>query len=147
MPKYVSQKDDFTCAPRAVLNALKFRGDKEANLKNLKYIIADCKCDKDGSYQEDYIRTLRKYKFKVVKSRSYERVKNHLQNGEGVILSHLDADNEWHCSFWFFKDGSFYGVNAEIDQPVVFMFSHQQFYSYLNNKDEEGRYPLALILT
>ena len=143
MKRYVRQQDDWSCSPRAVLNALKWRGDKATIKSHLTLLTEDCKTEKNvGTYQSNVIKTLKKYNFKVCVTRDYQRVKRELQNGKSVILNHLDLADDWHHSFWYkYENGKFYGANVEQDLPEKTEFSHQWFKSYLAGEAS------ALILT
>lgn len=108
------QRNYFSCGPVALLNALKWRGDKATYDSHYKKLVKECKTTRDGTESAHFEKILGRYKFEFTKSRLYKDVQVHMRNGGAMILSHLDSENDWHFSFWYdYRLRKFYGANID----------------------------------
>lgn len=100
MPRYVRQRNNYSCGPVALLNALKWAGRK-CSYKDLCAIQAQCRTTKQGTPFLDMVYAARLYKgdFSVVARHhvTLAKIDAHLKNGGIVILGSVStlrsADN------------------------------------------------------
>jgi hypothetical protein len=91
MTKYIKQYDTYSCAPTAILNALKWAG-KRVTLKNKKKYIKVCKAAYafGGTYLSDFKKALGKLKeieiIKFTKNLKPQDIKESFKRGESVIV-------------------------------------------------------------
>lgn len=88
-----TQTKSYTCAPIAVLNALKWVGYNKT-IKDLPHLISLLRCNKFGTFHTDITRTLKKYSsvhfsFNEYKKLNIEYIIEHCLDGGSVILSFL----------------------------------------------------------
>jgi len=106
MIKYLKQRDYYSCAPTAIINAMKWSGKNPTRKSHLKKLIKECKCcNKCGSEVENIDGVVRKY-FSHAKYKSQESTNTlsaHLRKGGAVILAYEyvknDGIREAHCTF------------------------------------------------
>jgi hypothetical protein len=127
MNKYYKQRNEYSCAVIAILNALVWAGVKSATYdKMYKKLIKDCKTDRDGTFDEDFERVLTKYAqkhnfiVKEVRAEWVTLIRYLKYDNCSIIVSHLDFDKqEWHYSFWHdYIQNHFYGANIECKTDI-----------------------------
>jgi len=115
--KYTRQRNDFSCVPVAILNMLKWAGEKVAlNSKTYKKIYKDCECNKDGTKVSKIGGVLKKYcKLKV---KSAGNVLNHLKD-DGVILLGFSELGWEHCIVIIKYKRKFLAINYRTVEPYI----------------------------
>ena len=143
MTRYIRQKNDFDCAPVAIVNAIRWNGLTTPSLKTIR---TKCKTDKEGTYTTLFQKTLREYlpKSSRLQSPSLLSVDSYLNFGRAVILSHSytrnDGIEESHYTLCIgyesvlkFKPNDYILVNdvnrldGEIITPTVSVKSRSEF--------------------
>ena len=91
MPRYVKQRDKYSCGPVAILNALRWAGVNADYGQSVKRFTATCKCaPPEGTAHREFDSALRKAGKRIFQVRRVHRpllpqIEAHLQEG-GVIV-------------------------------------------------------------
>lgn len=126
MPKYLKQRNNFSCGPIAYLNALIWHVKKaKFTYKNdYKTAVSLLECDREGTSTEDMGRVL-KATFKHCErlpKLDLDRVKEHFLSGGAMVLGHAEVDAFWnttgdgHYSFWFLDFDNY----EDFNEPRLF---------------------------
>lgn len=141
------QRNLFSCGPVAILNALKWAGRGATYDSHYGLLVRECKTDVEGTHDKDLRKTLRKYGFKFKKTRLLQDIKDHLEDGGAMILSHLDSDGEWHYSFWYaHRFNRYHGANIDMSKDLRSVTEYRMK-RYLFDTDDLKDLPEALLLT
>ena len=122
MPRFLHQRQKYTCGPVAILNALKFFG-RRVTEKNLPKIVKITKCDPYAgtlpSGLEKGLRAVKKGLFKLKKAKpSYSKLLTHLDILNPAILIYPAQDNNFHAVLLFQKKGQKYIINDKDGKTV-----------------------------
>lgn len=104
MTRYLRQRNQFTCAPVAILNALKWTG-RYLTGGDLQFFINACRTTRAGTETEDMRRVIDRHiprnKFLVGPSR--QTLSDYLLWDRAIILNYgyvtSDEAEEWHSTF------------------------------------------------
>lgn len=124
--QYVRQKNDYSSAPVAILNAIKWANPEEniSYKERYKQIEMNCRTSKYGTDRKEFELVLKDYgnwyNFNVTKARKfdYEKIMKHLTSDRAIILIHYELyaeeeDIQMHCSLWTCVDiNAVYGINV-----------------------------------
>lgn len=148
MIQYINkQKNDFSCGPIALLNALKWRGEKRTYRNDYQSLVKLCNTDKFGTYDSDLFNALKASGFKFKTTQLYSQVVDHLKQGGSVILAHIDCSNDWHYSFWYeYRFNKFYGANIDTQKSIKFV-REKTMRKYLLNSQDPEEAPYAILLS
>ena len=105
--RFLRQRDQYSCGPVSVINALKWAGLPLSYRKHYKKIKKKCKTDKGwGTYTHNITKTLGGFKeiwFETVPLITYRQLKDHLMNGGAAILEYWyredDGSYDGHYAF------------------------------------------------
>ena len=120
MIRYCKQRDNYSCGPIAILNAIKWTESEWFTYRMLPAIQWVCKTDKNGTYDEHFNFALKYFEqlgyFKVVKARNtyLTRIQEHLKNGGAMIAAYQESkcDREWHYAMFLSDmDGQWTVIN------------------------------------
>lgn len=123
--RYVRQRNDFSCGPVAILNVLKWSGEKVALDSELyKTIYSDCGCciENEGSPIFYVRKAITKHCHKL-RTRWVEKIKkddviDHLKNG-GIIILAFEELGDAH-GVAIIKDGcNFSAINYRSVKPYI----------------------------
>ena len=114
MIRYCKQPDDFSCGPVAIINAMKWRGQRASVRTHLKMLRKQCKTDRDGTFTERMDKVLRQYVSGVehIDGPSLKLFNKYIDLGHAVIISYAytrnDGVEEGHFAMCIGRDNSFY---------------------------------------
>jgi hypothetical protein len=107
MIRYIRQNDNFRCGPIAALNLMKWLGRSVSYTKDMKKYTKACKCDSDGTEDDNLISALSRlskgeYTVSNTKTfRSLSTIENHIDDDGAIILTHRAWDEPDHDFFHF----------------------------------------------
>ena len=87
-PRYVGQRDGFSCGPISILNVLKWAG-YDVTSKYLADLKRYCKTDKGGTDTKNITKVLQRYsklKYQCVPFIKVQDLHNHIKNGGSAIV-------------------------------------------------------------
>lgn len=128
MPRYVRQKDQFSCGPIAIMNALKWAGIRTTYKTHFREIRTLCKTTASwGTTPENMTATIRKYcrclNFTTKSLVTLREIDEHLASGGAVILEYWfrdEMDYDGHYVFIFREHGhDFIAANAMLGSPAA----------------------------
>ncbi len=95
MPRYVRQRNDYSCGPVALLNALKWAGRKGAYRKDIELLKAECGTTRKGTPFANMVYAARFHRgyFSVTSKRNVTiaDINAHLRRGGAVILGSVST--------------------------------------------------------
>jgi hypothetical protein len=124
MIRYIRQYDNFRCGPIAALNLMKWLGRSVSYSKDIKKYTKVCKCDSDGTYDEDLIKALRmasKGEYSVSGLRTFRTlssIERHIDDDGAIILSHRawdERDQDFLHFSLLVPDEEYYGYTTWIN--------------------------------
>ena len=121
--RFVRQKNNFSCAPIAILNAAKWAGKKLSYKKDYKRIVDDLKCNKDGTKISNIDRILRQElvhhsRVLKIKNPTYIRAMRHIRSGGSILLAYEPQEDQYHIAlFTAIREGHWVGHNIYQDCP------------------------------
>lgn len=107
-PRYVKQRDKFSCGPVAIMNVLKWAGVELSHDETIKPFRTICRCDPEvGTNHPNFDRALRLItdevggiKVRRVYKPKLPEIEQHLREEGIVILNyHWRYDDEWNRHF------------------------------------------------
>lgn len=135
-PRYVLQSDRYSCGPIAILNALKWAGQKINKFELLPFLQFACRTidleypedfDLNGTHDSDFERVLRytgkgMFFIKRPKILTVKQLKLHLKRGGALAFSYYWKDGADGGEHWAFmpeyKNSSFMIVNDHTGEVV-----------------------------
>jgi hypothetical protein len=123
------QRNHFSSAPIALLNALKFYDHTVSFSSHFKILSDQCLPEEKTTSISTFLPILDSY-FQYEQTSLYTSFQEHLKKGPAIIY-HLDSQDQPHYSFWYkFSFDKFYGVN--VDRHVdLFLLDEKQIKRYL----------------
>lgn len=130
MIRYVRQKDDYSCGPVALINAIKWLGYNYPYKDNIFFIkkLCDCKKEEDwsGTHYYDLSKALKKLKIKnkFNENPKISEIIEHIENEGSLILRELYKENKEWCGHYFFiygydsQEKEFLTVNSRKDETM-----------------------------
>ena len=123
-PRYAKQPDSYSCGPIAILNALKWAGNKVTIRDHLKSLKVLCKCEIDGekfgTAHKDFDKAIRKagrrslYVLRKTNVKLKDMI-DHIDDGGAVALLYSYKKNGERCGHYILFVGHgknvFYVVN------------------------------------
>ncbi len=93
MPRYVHQKNSYSCAPTAIINVAKWANLPITFKHDFNWIKKDIKMSKNGAYLANINKFIRKEYGKYIKiiykkNPYFLDVKEHIENGGAVLLNY-----------------------------------------------------------
>lgn len=157
--RFVKQRNQYSCGPVVILNALKWAEQKVSYKSHFKKLKKLTKCNLDGSVFSKVKGAIYSYSniFKIGTDRitSIKRLEIYIKNGAGIILQYYYRDskkvNEIFGHFTLILpykiNGKFALVNNYVDGPALQFRGRKELKRMMSNKSsddiESGR---AIIL-
>jgi len=119
VPRYARQKDNHSCAPISIFNAMKWMGWQVSYKRDFPEIKKECGCTEEDGTSDSKMRCAIKYYFNYMEcfcrfNPKIKEIENHLENDGAIIFDHdipgLDKDVV-HTVFSFKEAGKFIVVN------------------------------------
>lgn len=154
--RYIKQPDDYGCGPTAILNTLKWAGEKVTLKKHYRALVIKCRSkDPDGNEfsgttTRDFQSVLnyvgkKIFDIKFLIQPKIKRMKKELKLGNAIILLHLNPDNTSHYTLIISNEGeNFVSVNAFKDSETVSIISSDVI-EFWTKKSKHM--PLAWVIT
>lgn len=118
------QRNDFSSAPIALLNALKFYDHTISFSSHFKTLSDQCIVEDKTTTLLHFTPIINIY-FECEETSLFTKFQEHLKQGP-AILYHFDTRGEPHYSFWYkFSFDKFYGVNVDRHEDL-FLFDEKQ---------------------
>ena len=157
MTRFVSQHDEYSCGPIAIINAAKWSGLKKRCGR--RYTRADlpklrrwCNTDKHlGTPTKYMVNTLKRLGFKTTLKYklTFAQLNMYLKQGKSVIIGSYGFGKKKDDGHWYFvpeKSGDrFRVINLEVENNAT--ISRKEIRSVLNDRKNDGGWPVAIILS
>ena len=101
MPRYLAQRNDYTCAPIAIINAEKWTGI-HSTVKRLPELISACRTSKTGTYIDDWEKVARSnphFRMRKWREPNLRATRKHLLAGGGLFMDYVCFDEKHHIVF------------------------------------------------
>ncbi len=125
MTRYVRQRTEFSCGPVAILNVLKWSGEKVAlNSKLYKRIYADCECNQHSTgspipcLRKAVTKHCNKLRTRWIKKIKKEDVVDNLKCGTIVLLI-FDELGHRHCVVLVQDGRNVLAINYRSIEPYI----------------------------
>lgn len=159
MPRYVKQRDRYSCGPVAIINALKWAG-YPASYDSIKYLRRLCKC-KPYSYEEDWTGTrsgdftaaiikaghAKAFYCQYALQPSVETVRAHLDSGGAVVVLVLMGEDAHYALFVGHCPGHILGINYDFKHAVIDMSTNSLRSLLKKGKIKGNLYPEVWLLS
>jgi len=158
MTRYLKQRNDFSCGPTTIINAMRWLGIKTSR-NDLRLITKECKTSKDGTWPEDFERVLEKYipRNMYIDDLSFMYLNHYLAFNRAVILSYSytpdDGIEDGHYTLCIGnKNEKYIMVNdictrdGEIIKPTVSLKTKQDMSEILYYTDIDEKHTDAWLI-
>lgn len=144
MPRYIKQKDDFSCGPIALLNVRLWAGQSVSYKQNYKECRVICKCSEEGTQRSHFQRALNHFAPNSydVYTNSYLNIRdlaNHIKADGIAVLMHY-FPNAWYSHFCLVtgrQGDDWVVINDDVDhfRKVI---SHLEMKKYMKRQFIDG---------
>lgn len=140
--RYVRQRNQYSCGPVAVLNAMKWAGMPVTAKDHLKWVSEECKADRTGTWISDVDHFLRKLpclKVRKVRRRRnrdiWVHMMNHLDRDGSLLMGIRDGDFA-HYAFVHGSSDDIKICNTHcVGEPTVYVTDQEGFFlDYFKHK-------------
>ncbi|MFA5024169.1 MAG: C39 family peptidase [Patescibacteria group bacterium] len=120
--RYIRQRDEYSCGPVAIVNALKFIGIN-ATHDSVCYVSMLCNCCREtGTEPEDIERAFKalEVKFKRKIFPTLKEIDDHIDNGGALLLDYFWSPEDGHYTLCIGRTPKYYVfVNDEDDKTIA----------------------------
>lgn len=139
---YYVQTDHYSCAPIAIINALKYKNVLNEDVHSLEEVKKKCKAVKDGGTTAENFYKAMKETIRATRSVSLRIIKKSLDDGKSMILSypHNSETDKGHFVFIDAKNRKI--INGAIDCMTDCMTDIDDLYDHIEgmwNTDRSRR--------
>lgn len=122
MTRYVRQRDNYSCGPVAIANALKWAGSKFSYRRYHPMFIAAAKCQKPrGTKRGHFDRTLRFF----ARTFDWFKVKRALGIKRAGLLSFLrSSDHAAILQYYVKEDKRHFALAIHCEPPFIYLVNH-----------------------